>query len=168
MRIATLIAAACLGLLTACGTTPAAPDSVTFILVRHAEKATTPAKDPPLTEAGQQRAQRLADSLQATRLDAIYSSPYQRTRQTAAPVAQAKQLTVIEYNPDDATAFAARLRAAHPRGIVLVVGHSNTLPPLARAFCACDVADMDERIYGIRYTVSFGADGRARLVESRD
>lgn len=168
MRITTCLATACLLLLTACSSQPVARDTATFILVRHAEKATTPAKDPPLTEAGQQRAQRLADSLQGIRLDAIYSSPYQRTRQTAAPLAQAQRLTVVDYTPDDAAAFAARLRTDHPHGTVLVVGHSNTLPPLARALCACDVADMDERVYGIRYTVTFDASGRARLVESRD
>ena len=168
MHIKTLFVAACLLLLSACSSQPVARDSATFILVRHAEKATTPPKDPPLTDAGQQRARRLAESLQGTRLDAIYSSAYQRTRQTATPVAQAQRLSVIDYTPDDAAAFAATLRATHPRGTVLVVGHSNTLPPLARALCACDVADMDETIYGIRYTVRFDADGRAHLVESRD
>ena len=167
MRITTCFFAAYLALLTACSSHPAASDSATYILVRHAEKATAPPKDPPLTEAGQDRAQRLADGLQGTRLDAVYSSPYQRTRQTAAPVAQAQGLTVIDYNPDDA-AFATRLRADHPRGTVLVVGHSNTLPPLARALCGCNVADMDERIYGIRYTIRFDANGRAALIETRD
>jgi len=151
----------------ACSSHPAASDTTTFILVRHAEKATTPPKDPPLTEAGRQRAQRLAESLKGARLDAVYSSAYQRTRQTAAPVAQAQGLTVIQYSPDDA-AFAARLRVDHPHGTVLVVGHSNTLPPLARALCSCEVADMDERTYGIRYTIRFDADGRPVLTETRD
>ena len=168
MRINIFLVAACLALLTACSSRPAASDTATYILVRHAEKATAPAKDPSLTEAGQQRAQRLAESLKSTPLDAVYSSAYQRTRQTASPVAQAQRLTVIDYAPDDATAFAARLRADHPRGTVLVVGHSNTLPPLARALCNCAVADMDERVYGIRYTVRFDADGRAALIETRD
>ena len=168
MRIKTCIAATCLALLSACSSHPAASDTATYILVRHAEKATTPPKDPPLTEAGRQRAQRLADGLRDTRLDAVYSSPYQRTRQTATPIARAQALPVIDYAPDDATAFAARLRADHPRGTVLVVGHSNTLPPLARALCNCAVADMDERVYGIRYTVRFDADGRPALTESRD
>lgn len=168
MRITTCLATACLLLLSACSSQPVARDTATFILVRHAEKATMPPKDPPLTDAGQQRAHRLAESLQGTRLDAIYSSPYQRTRQTAAPVAQAQRLTVIDYVPDDAAAFAATLRTTHPRGTVLVVGHSNTLPPLARALCACEVADMDEAIYGIRYTIRFDMNGRAQLVESRD
>ena len=170
MRIKTCIAAACLALalLTACSSYPAGGDTATYILVRHAEKATDPPNDPPITEAGQQRAQRLADGLKGTRLDAIYSSPYQRTRQTAAPVARAQALTVIDYVPDDAATFATRLRANHPRGTVLVVGHSNTLPPLARALCSCDVADMDERIYGIRYTIRIDADGRATLAETHD
>lgn len=168
MRIKTSIAAACLALLTACSSQPAAGDSATYILVRHAEKAAAPAQDPPLTEAGRQRAQRLADDLQGTRLDAVYSSAYRRTRQTAAPIAHAQQRPVIDYAPDDAAGFATRLRADHPRGTVLVVGHSNTLPPLARALCDCSVADMDERIYGIRYTIRVDASGRATLVESRD
>jgi len=164
-RIAAL---ACMLSVAACSSHPAASDSATYILVRHAEKATAPAKDPPLTEAGRQRAQRLADSLKGTRLDAAYSSPYQRTRQTAAPVAQAQGLAIVDYVPDDAADFATRLRADHPRGTVLVVGHSNTLPPLARALCDCEVADMDERIYGIRYTIRFDANGRAALAETRD
>lgn len=167
MHIKTFVAAACIALFTACSSHPTASGSATFILVRHAEKATVPSKDPPLTDAGRQRAQRLADSLKGTRLDAVYSSPYQRTRETAAPVAHAQGLTIIDYTPDDA-AFAARLRADHPRGTVLVVGHSNTLPPLARALCGCDVADMDERVYGIRYTVRFDASGNAALTETRD
>lgn len=168
MRIKTCITAASLALLTACSSHPAASDSATYILVRHAEKATTPPKDPPLTDAGHERAQRLADGLQGTRLDAVYSSAYQRTRQTAAPVAQAHGLPVIDYAPDDAAAFTARLRTNHPRSTVLIVGHSNTLPPLARALCGCDVADMDEAVYGIRYTIRFDADARATLTETLD
>ncbi len=168
MHIKTCFAAACLALLTACSSHPAASDTATFILVRHAEKATTPPKDPPLTDVGQQRAQRLAENLKGTRLDAVYSSPYQRTRQTAAAVAQAQGLTIVDYVPDDAAAFATRLRADHPRGTVLIVGHSNTLPQLARVLCKCEVADMDEAVYGIRYTIRFDANGRPSLTETRD
>lgn len=168
MRIKPSIAAACLGLLVACGSRPVSGDGVTFILVRHAEKASVPANDPPLTEAGRARARRLAERLGDTRLEAIYSSPYQRTRETAAAVAAVKALRVIAYVPDDAAGFAARLRADHPRGSVLVVGHSNTLPPLARALCDCTVADMDEGVYGIRYTIRVDAGGRPTLEEARD
>ena len=168
MRIAHLLAIAVL-CLAGCASTPAADHATaTYLLVRHAEKDLRVADDPPLTADGIARAERLAGSLHDTPLDAIYSSPYRRTRQTAAPIAAAKGIALVDYDPADATAFAARLRRYHPRGTVLVVGHSNTLPPLARALCGCTVADMDEAIYGIRYTIRFDAGGRAQLAESRD
>lgn len=155
--------------LAGCASMPAMRDGgATYLLVRHAEKDVTAGKDPPLTTIGEARAQRLAASLADQPLDAIYSSPTRRTRQTAAPVARAKAQEVIAYDPADAAAFARRLRAEHPAGTVLVIGHSDTLPPLARALCGCTVPDMDERSYGIRYTVHFDADGQATLREFRD
>lgn len=166
MRLLPVIA--CLWL-AACASRPdAATTSATYLLVRHAEKDVATGKDPPLTAAGEARAQRLAAVLADQPLDAIYSSPTRRTRQTAAPVAHAKRLAIVDYDPADADAFARRLRSEHPTGTVLVVGHSDTLPPLARALCGCSVADMDERIYGIRYTLHVAADGRATLREDRD
>lgn len=163
-----LLVIACLWL-AACASRPDAPaTSATYFLVRHAEKDVAAGKDPPLTAAGEARAQRLATLLADEPLDAIYSSPTRRTRQTAAPVAHAKGLTIVDYDPSNADAFARRLRAEHPAGTVLVIGHSDTLPPLARALCGCAVPDMDERIYGIRYTVRLDADGRATLREFRD
>lgn len=168
MRIAHLLAIAAL-CLSGCTSTPARDATTpTYLLVRHAEKDLRVANDPPLTPAGQARAERLAALLGNVQLEAIYSSPTLRTRQTAAPVAHAKGLEIIDYAPRDAAAFAQRLRAAHPVGTVLVIGHSDTLPPLARVLCGCDVADMDEAIYGIRYTIRFDAGRRAQLVESRD
>lgn len=159
---------ACL-LLTACAGVPAehaAP--ATYLLVRHAEKDTTVAKDPPLTAAGQTRAERLATQLARTPLSAIYSTPTRRTRETATPTAQSHGLPIEDYDAADAAAFAVRLRKAHPAGTVLIVGHSDTLPPLVRLLCRCDVGDMDERIYGIRYTVRFDDNGHAQLREDHD
>ena len=67
-------------------------------------------------------------------------------------------------------AFSTRLH-----GLQASAAHRHSLrprvagvPPLARALCACDVADMDERLYGIRYTLRLDADGHAVLRESRD
>ena len=159
------IATMCLG----CVSMPAADDTVaTYVLVRHAEKDATIADDPPLTAMGEARAQRLADGLRRIPLDAIYSTAYRRTRDTAAPVAASHGLPVLDYAAADAASFAQRLRREHPRGTVLVVGHSNTVPQLARALCACDVPDMDEATYGIRYTLRFDANGKPRLAGTRD
>lgn len=156
-------------LLAGCATPPRSDDAPTFIVVRHAEKDTAVHDDPPLIATGHARAQRLADFLRNAPLVAVYSTPYKRTRQTAAPIAAAHRLPVAEYDPrEDAATFVTRLRANHPSGTVLVVGHSNTVPALTRALCGCAAADMEEATYGLRYSVTFDAAGHATLREEHD
>lgn len=114
-------------MLLGCGPKAAVNDA-TYYLVRHAEKtAETP--DPALTQAGQKRAEDLAARLSKAPLSAIYSSDYIRTRDTAAPIASAKNLDVIIYNPRDLDGFAKELLKLS--GNILVVGHSNTTPQLS-------------------------------------
>ena len=78
---------------------PAAPTVV--LLVRHGQTPTTgkllPGRAPGLhlAEAGQQQAQRAAERIAAlANVDAIYSSPLERARETAAPIAAARSLKV--------------------------------------------------------------------------
>jgi phosphohistidine phosphatase SixA len=87
------LASALLPLLLATLPTPAAGQATTVILARHAEKA-APTGDPVLTPVGDQRAQDLARALADVRLAAVITTQYQRTRLTAAPVAQAAKLEV--------------------------------------------------------------------------
>lgn len=123
----------CCALLASAQPAPGPPAEATVIyLVRHAEKQLPAAgetlRDPDLTEAGQARAQHLAHVLGAVGITHIFSSDYRRTRQTAAPLAEATGLPVALYNPRDLTTFARQLRQTPGRH--LVVGHSNTTPPL--------------------------------------
>lgn len=162
LRIA---AAMSLALLAACASWPGADDSSNFVVVRHAEKVPDGSDDPPLTTAGQARAQAIADWLADSDVVAVYSSDTRRTRQTAAPTAQAHGLQVTIYDgKQPPAALAARLRQAHPAGTVLVVGHSNTAPGIAAALCGCDVEPMDEDEYGRRMTVHVGGDGDITLL----
>lgn len=85
----------------------------------------------------------------------MYSTDTRRTRATATPAAQAHGLAVTSYDARGAEAFAGELRARHPAGLVLVVGHSNTVPALAAALCGCAVAPMTEQEYGLRYRLRF-------------
>lgn len=146
--------------LAACAGVPE-PDP-TIYLVRHAEKqADSP--DPGLTPAGEARALALAERLSEAGLAAIYSSPYRRTRDTAAPVAARTGLSVTEYDPRALDVLAGRLRE---EGLTaLVVGHSNTTPELAAALGAepgAPIREADEydRIYVIRLRPDGGADSR--------
>jgi len=143
----------------------AAPAAV-YIVLRHGEKADDGGRDPALSAAGQARTGRIAAALRDAPLQAVYATAYRRTQSTAAPVAAAHGLEVRTYAAGGpAETFAAELRAAHPRGTVLVVGHSNTVPALAAALCACPVAPMAEDAYGRWIEVRIGPDGQARLVE---
>jgi len=94
----------------------------TFILVRHAEKEAT-GSDPDLTREGQARAQSLVHLLEKQQVDAIYSTNFNRTKNTVKPLADSKglQIMVYEKQPD----------VAAMKGTVVICGHSNTIPALA-------------------------------------
>ncbi|NCG37027.1 MAG: histidine phosphatase family protein [Actinobacteria bacterium] len=51
--------------------------------------------DPALTEVGHQQAQRVGKWLMAAQLDALYVSPMQRARQTAAPLVTLSGMTAV-------------------------------------------------------------------------
>ncbi|MEJ0055723.1 MAG: phosphoglycerate mutase family protein [Bacteroidota bacterium] len=101
----------------------------TIILVRHAEKADDSTKDPDLSDAGKQRAESLAKLLAKTKVDAIYSTAFKRTRNTAAPLAQQKGLTIETYNPSKPEEIDAIIQK-FSGGTILLVGHSNTTPAI--------------------------------------
>lgn len=152
-----------------CASRQAADPPASYVVVRHAEKATEDPGDPVLTDAGRQRAAALADALADAPVAAVYATDFQRTQQTAAPVAARHGLAVTTYDAKQpADAFAARLRRDHARGTVVVVGHSNTVPGIVSALCGCAVAPIDESDYGNRYFVAFDAQGEAVLRHERD
>lgn len=75
-------------LLTACATHTGSRDDYTFYLVRHAEKVADDSNDPDLTAAGREQAVKIATRLKNKGITDIWSSDYQRTRETAAPPAK--------------------------------------------------------------------------------
>jgi probable phosphoglycerate mutase len=79
-----------------------APKPTLVLLVRHGQTPTTgkllPGRAPGLhlAEAGQAQAQAAADRIAALeRVDAIYASPLERARETAAPIAKALGQKVV-------------------------------------------------------------------------
>jgi len=105
------------------------------IVIRHAEKVST--SDERLSDAGHARAQRLAAMLKDAGISAIYSTDTERTRDTVKPLADLLKLPVQIYDVGsqkvDARGFALRMRQTHLDQVVLIVGHSNTVPALIRA-----------------------------------
>jgi len=133
-----------------------------IFVVRHAEKMDD-SKDPALSAAGKERAERLAGMLKDADVSAIYSTSFRRTMETAEPLARARHLTVTSYDPSDSTKFLARLRAEHPDDAVLVVGHSNTVPELLRAAGLASPIEIQDSEYTNLFVV-IPLDGRPATV----
>lgn len=142
----------------------------TVILVRHAEKVDASA-DPLLSEAGQARAQALAAVSAEAGLTHVFSTPLQRTRLTATPAAEAAGLTVgtLDLTGGGAAHIARTvetLRGLDAGDVALVVGHSNTVPAIARALGVRNAADMSDCEYDRLYVIEL-EEGAARAVTGR-
>lgn len=146
--------------------------TTTIIFVRHAEKAATPADNPELSPAGEARAAELArqmvDADVIAGVDAIYATPFRRTQATAAPLAAALDLPITSYDPDDNEAVLADILDKHKGEIILVVGHSNTLPGLIADLGASKrVPPIDEDEYDNLYLVSIPWFGKTKTIRLR-
>lgn len=147
----------------------AAQPATTVIVVRHADKATQPAADPPLTEVGTARAAALAAALGDARVTVVAHTPTFRTRETARPVAERFGLapTVLPAGPAAAqTEAVAALVRAHPGGTLVVVGHSNTVRRWIAALGGPTAPDLCDHEYDGLFTLVIDAAG-TRLVHAR-
>jgi len=142
-------------------------ESTTVILVRHAEKAADGSTDPDLTDEGRARAERLAAILSEVHLDAVYSTPFKRTKGTASPVAAMKglEVTITEVGPDFAQRLAEKVLEENRGKTVLIVGHSNTLGPTIAALGGGTSFEIDEKIYGDLFVCVLPADGEPTLLQ---
>jgi len=137
-----------------------AESATLVVLVRHAEKVGAdpdqdPDPDPDLILEGRRRALSLAAMLADVDLDAVYSTDFNRTRETARPTAFAQGLPVTLYDAGELEAFASKLRAAGGR--VLVVGHSNSTAELVRLLGGEPGEPIREDEYDRLYFVVLGA-----------
>ena len=138
----------------------------TVILVRHAEKAPAAAmsNDVPLSDAGVARAKELARVLASTSIDAIYTTNYQRTKQTAAPLAADHHLEPIVAEP---AAMANIIRTKHAGQTVVVVGHSNTTPDVIRALGVASPPSIGDSEYDDLFIVTLAPGAAPKLVTLR-
>ncbi len=145
----------------------------TIYLVRHAEKADFPQRDPALTEAGRARAQELATVLRQAGVELILTTDYQRTRQTVEPLAQRLGLEpqIYQIDPDyieQSLGWLAEQIISRQAGkTVLVSGHSNTTPKLAEKLGAGPLPEFSETEYGNLLIVTVPSQGETRLVRAR-
>ncbi len=117
----------------------------TIFLVRHAEKESGDAKDPDLSAAGRDRAESLAAMLKDAGITAIFATEYERTQQTAAPLARALHLDLTVIPAKETDALISKLKETKRNA--LVVGHSNTLPAIIKALGVATAVEIGEANY---------------------
>ena len=142
----------------------------TIILIRHAEKEAgdmASAADPPLSVEGRVRAERVAKRIGKFHPGAIYSTNFKRTRDTVEPLATKRGKTVEIYDPANAKDLAAKILASKTKRFV-VVGHSNTIPPLANLLTGKDLfKNLQETEYSVIYVIRM-RNGKVTKVELLD
>jgi broad specificity phosphatase PhoE len=142
------------------------------ILVRHAEKAALPVDNPPLTPEGEARAKALAAIARDAGVNAILTTQYARTRETAKPAADA-----LHIKPEVVTAGGAsaaqhvqevtrKILTDHRGQVVLVVEHSNTIPAIIAALGAPEPVAICDSQYDLVYTVTIPAGTAATVARS--
>jgi phosphohistidine phosphatase SixA len=126
------------------------------IVVRHAEK-TDDGSDPELSQAGRQRAVLLAGLLKETGVTALYGTQYKRTVQTLEPLAMALGLKIETVAADESLAQVELLRGRHAGEVVVIAGHSNSVPRLLKLLGHPDDISIEDDDYGNLFIVVPGS-----------
>jgi len=134
-------------------------ETSTYYFIRHAEKDRSNGadKNPHLTEIGQLRAIHWSEIFGDVKFDAVYSTDYNRTKETAQPTATKNNLEITLYNPK---AINAKSFMEDTKGkTVLVVGHSNTTPEFVNTILGHKkYDDIDDSNNGNLYIVTVTGD----------
>jgi broad specificity phosphatase PhoE len=146
--------------------------TTTIIFVRHAEKATMPEVDPGLSDAGTRRVaeltRQLVDADVVAGIDAIYATQFRRSQETARPLADALNLPINTYAANDTELVLETILDDHKGKIILVVGHSDTLPALmANLGASKKVPPIAEAEYDNIYIVSIPWFGKTKTIRLR-
>lgn len=129
--------------------------TTTYYLIRHSEKDTSNISDknPNLSKIGMQRANSWVSILKDIKFDAIYSTNYNRTMQTAKPISESNELEIIQYSPSNFN--FDDFKESTKGKTVLIVGHSNTTPSFANDFIGKnEYQQIEESNYANLYIIT--------------
>ncbi len=126
-----------------------------YFFIRHAEKdLSDPSnRNPDLTNQGKARSMNWAKMLAETKIDLVFSTDYNRTRQTAMPIAEDQNQEITFYNPRDL--YNENFKQITKGKTSVIVGHSNTTPYFVNKVLGYDkYSAIDEKVYGKLYIVT--------------
>jgi phosphohistidine phosphatase SixA len=133
---------------------PAAAHKAIFV-VRHAEKASATDPDTPLSLGGEDHALALARLLRNAGVTHVFVSDKKRTQQTATPLVDQRGLAPPVVVPAaDTAALLVALKALPADAVVLVVGHSDTIPAILAGLGVAQKVALKDDQYGRMFVVT--------------
>ncbi len=156
-------------LVGAFGAAAAQSRTKTIVLVRHAEREGSPTMtaanpDPDLSAAGRERALKLIKAVMRYKPHEVFSTNFKRTRQTAEPIAKRRGKEIQIYDASKLTELVDKIMSSKTDHY-LIVGHSNTVPPLANLLAKKEIfRNLVETEYGVIWVIRL-RDGVLRKVE---
>jgi phosphohistidine phosphatase SixA len=137
MKIIVFVFCAAFLIVSAAASLHAQSGEITYILLRHAEKDSSPTMnkaDVDLSAEGKQRAIRLVDVVKSYKPEQIFATMFRRARLTVTPLADNLKpdyrIMIQTYDHTGIKEFAERLLKLNAK-TVIVSGHNTTTPELA-------------------------------------
>ena len=161
--LATRLAQFAASLATVCAMVPHPVSAQAVIVVRHGEKLDASA-DPVLSAEGAVRAERLANMLAASKVRAIYTTQYRRTILLAAPTAKRLGITASVIPGKEIDTLIAKIRSHAKDDVVLVVGHSNTVPEIIKGLGVSATVVVGEEDYDNLFVIAMQPNAAPTMV----
>jgi broad specificity phosphatase PhoE len=135
---------------------------ITVVLVRHADIDLPPRSgDPPLNAAGRRRAEALAHVIGPAGATSLFTSTFLRTVQTMRPLAT--QTGLVPQPVPTPDVWAQQVVAEALGEVVVVVGHSNTIPEMLEALGVPSPAPIGEREFDNLFVAAVAGPGNAHV-----
>jgi broad specificity phosphatase PhoE len=132
---------------------------IAILLVRHADIDLPPVSaDPPLNEAGRRRAEALAHLAGPAGVTTVFCSSFRRTRETVEPL----KIPAREMPAPEVVAREALAGEYGP--VVLIAGHSNTVPQVIAALGAPPPVIPETQFDNLFIVSAAGPGGEAGLL----
>ena len=141
------------------------------VLVRHADIAGPSGTNPHLSPAGTQRANELARFVKALTalggaVGGLFASEFRRTQETLQPLSTAAGVPVTVINASQVANLVTSILAV-VGGIVVVAGHSDTVPDIIHGLGVSGALSISESQFNRLFLVTGAGTGTAQLVELR-
>lgn len=156
------------------GKTALANNTTTVIVLRHAEIAKDGTPDPPLNENGKKQVQDLIKTLENAEIAAVFTTQFKRTFDTGKPLGEKFGVSVVPIEisgqniNDYHNLIAERIFKEYAGKTVVVIGHSNTVPPVVQALSGKAVAPIDDATeFDALFVVSSRGKGDGSVVRTR-